>query len=131
MKPEETRFDLVAGWIEMIGLTEEDQVENDTRFVLARAEELERDGVPEHVVEMAAAAWEFLVDGLAERRHAHLFRRIERMEPIDAMLELVWELRRNAPVREYISWNCNPESFMLDVFVSILRERKLLTVLLD
>lgn len=122
------RKDLIAAWLEKIGLTPLLEIDSDADWVLEKIDEIHDVGVEAHVVKYAGMALDYAHGALAERKYEHLFRMTSKMTPVDAAIEIAWELERTQPVRAYIEWNSQPHTFLLDLIVSIMQERGILKV---
>ena len=120
------RSELIAAWMELIGITECSELDVDAEWTLNAMNTTAITGFHPYELECAEPAWNFAMGALGGVRDGYdPLAAVSTLHPIDATIGIAYELHRVAPVRRHIErMHTSPDRFLHHLFINILRLRE-------
>ena len=120
----QTRIKRISDFIELVNQKNDPEATRTAQWVLHRMNSVALFGVNPFEYDAAEVAWDFTIDSLGGRRDRSVLARAKRQHPIDAAIDIAYDLHTTAPLRQFMTRERDvPEAFLIDLFININRIR--------
>jgi hypothetical protein len=120
----QTRIARISNFIELVNQKNDPEASRTAQWVLHRMNGIALFGVNPFEYEAAEVAWDFTIDSLGGRRDRSVLARAKQQHPIDAALDIAYDLHTTAPLNAFMRRERDvPEAFLVDLFINITRVR--------
>jgi hypothetical protein len=122
----QTRLTRIREFIELANHKNDPEAHRKAQWVLHRMNGIALFGVYPYQYKEAETVWNFAIEFLSGRRDRNALERINDLHPIDAAIDIAYDLHTNAPLKHFMQHERDvPEAFLVDLFINITRIRDL------